>query len=190
MQNSHQIVQLAIKKALTPQEVWIEKSFSPIHRVADVVWPAQKIIFEIQYSPISIHEVQTRNHDYQKMGYDVIWILHEHTFNRSYLTPVERFLRSQTHYFTNINALGHGEIYDQYAYIRRGRRVKKTPRYPIMLSQLSHLKQIPRHFPQERRKWKYSFAGDLFHQTYQTVKPPSLNPYRIFFQWLLEKVCH
>ena len=190
MQNSHRIIQLAFKKALAPQEVWLEKSFPQIRRVADVVWPAQKIIFEIQYSPITVREVQARNRDDRKIGYSVIWILHERRYNRAYLTPVERLLRSQTHYFTNINSLGYGEVYDQYSYIRLGRRVQKTPRFPIILNQLSHLKQIPRHFPKERRKWKHSFGGDLFHQTFEPIKASPFRFYRILFHLLLEKVTH
>lgn len=190
MQNSHRIIQLAIKKALAPQEVWVEKNFPQIGRIADVAWPAQKIVFEIQYSPISAREVRERNHDYRKIGYTVIWILHERRFNRAYLTPAERLLRSQTHYFTNINSLGHGEIYDQYARTRWGRRIERTPQYPINLSQPSYLKQIPRHFPKERRKWKHTFEGDFFHQTFQPAKFSLLRFYRILFQLLLEKVCH
>ncbi|MCC5831626.1 MAG: hypothetical protein JJU12_01090 [Chlamydiales bacterium] len=188
MQNSHRFIQLAIKEALAPQEVWLEKSFPEIGRVADVVWPCRKIIFEIQYSPISAREVKERNRDYGRLGYTVIWILHERRYNRTYLTPAERFLRLQTHYFTNINSLGQGEIYDQYARVRRGRRVERTPCYPITLSHPSYLKQIPRHFPKERRKWKYSFEGDLFHQAFKPVKFSLLRLYRLLFQLLLEKV--
>ena len=190
MQISHRTIQLALKKALAPQEVWLEKSFPQISRVADVVWPAKKIIFEVQCSPISAKEVQERNRDYQKVGYTVIWILHDRYFNRAYLTPVERFLHSYSHYFTNINTFGHGEIYDQYAHIRWGQRIKRTPHYPIAINQLTHLKQIPRHFPKERRKWKLSFGGDLFHQHYQPIKTPSLRLYRLFFHLLLERTCH
>jgi len=190
MLNSHRTIQLALKKALAPQQVWLEKSFPQIRRVADVVWPAQKTIFEVQCSPICAKEVQARNRDYQKEGYTVIWILHDRHYNRAYLTPAERSLRSQTHYFTNINSFGHGEIYDQYAHIQWGRRVKRTPRYPITLNQLSHLKQIPRHFPKERRKWKYSFKGDLFHHPFQPIKPPPFRFYRLFFQLLLERTSH
>jgi len=190
MQNSHRTIQLALKKALAPQEVWLERSFPSIRRVADVVWPAQKTIFEVQYSPISAKEVQARNRDYQKMGYTVIWILHDRHFNRTYLTPAERCLRSQSHYFTNINAFGHGEIYDQYAHIQWGRRVKRTPRYPISIKELTHLKSIPRHFPVDRRKWTLSFGGDLFHQNYQPIKVPRLRLYRLLFQLVLEKTCH
>lgn len=189
MQTSHKKVQLALKKALTPHEVWLEKNFPVIGRIADVVWPAQKLIFEVQCSSISVQEIEARCRDYEKIGFSVIWILHDCCFNRPYLSPAERFLRTKPHYFTNINAMGHGEIYDQYAFIRWGQRIKRTPRYPISPSQLILLKQIPRHLPKERRKWKLSFGGDLFHQEIP-INMPRFRLYRFLFQLLLEKTCN
>ncbi len=188
MQNSHRIIQLALKNALAPKEVWLERSFPQISRIADVVLPSQKIIFEIQCSPISAQEVRARISDYKSAGYTVIWILHDLHFNRVTLTPAERLLRSHTHYFTNMNPFGYGEIYDQYAPILRGRRTKRTPRYPITLNHFISLKQIPRHFPKERRSWRYSFKGDLFHQPFQFEKQSPFRFYHILFQSLIEKI--
>lgn len=190
MQNSHRTIQHFLKESLAPQEVWLEKSFPQIHRIADVVWPEQNIIFEVQYSPLSAREIQARNRDYEKVGYSVIWILHDRHYNREYLTPAERYLRHHSHFFTNINALGHGEIYDQHAYVRFGRRIKRTPRYPLNLNRCLSLKQIPRHFPKERRKWKFSFEGDLLHQEYQPLEQSPFFPYRALFHILLKPKCH
>ncbi|MEM8728221.1 MAG: competence protein CoiA family protein, partial [Chlamydiota bacterium] len=81
----HQAVQRAIGTAL-PQVI-LEKSFPEIHRIADVVYPPKKIIYEIQYSPITLKEVQQRNRDYATLGYTVIWILHDRHFNRKILSP-------------------------------------------------------------------------------------------------------
>ncbi len=190
MQISHRIIQLTLKKALTPQEVWLEHSFPHISRIADVVWPSQKIIFEVQCSPISAKEIQARNRDYQKMGYSVIWILHDRCFNRTRLNAAEHFLRSHSHYFTNINAFGHGEIYDQFAQIRLGRRVKRSPRYPIILSKLSRIEHVPHHFPKERKNWQFSFSNDFFHQASPQLTREPFRFYRTLFNLLLEKNCH
>ncbi len=189
MQNSHRAIQCALKKALAPELVWLEKSFPTINRVADVVWPAQNILFEVQCSPISPQEVEARINAYKQVGYTVIWILHDRRFNQRWETPAERFLRSHPHYFSTMNALGEGEIYDQYAHIRWGERIRRTPRYPITLPAPQHLKHIPRHYPKERRKWKIGFKGDLFQQPYQSLQYTPLGIYRILFQILLEKVC-
>lgn len=188
MQNSHRHIQLALKKALAPEEVWLERSFPQIGRIADCVWPGQKLIFEIQCSRVSPKEILARNRDYQKMGYSVIWILHDRHYNRPSLTLEERLLLPQTHYFTNINSLGSGEIYDQYSQIRWGKRVMRGPRYPIALSSVTLLKQIPRHLPKERRNWLFSFGNDFFHHPYQPIKRPFFPMYRLLFQSLLEKV--
>lgn len=188
MQNSHRHIQLALKKALAPQEVWLERAFPQIGRIADCVWPNQKLIFEIQCSRVSPREILARNRDYQKIGYRVIWILHDRHYNRTFLTLEERILLTQTHYFTNINAFGTGEIYDQHSQIHLRRRVMRGPRYPIILSSIRDLKQIPRHFPKERKRWLYSFGNDFFHHPYQPIKRPLFPLYRLLFQSLLEKV--
>ncbi|MCH9627744.1 MAG: hypothetical protein S4CHLAM2_13870 [Chlamydiales bacterium] len=189
MQNSHRAIQCALKKALAPDLVWLEKPFPSINRVADVVWPAQNIIFEVQCSSISPKEIEARLHAYKQIGYDLIWILHDRRFNQKRESPAERFLRSYPHYFCTMNALGEGEIYDQYAHTRWAERIRRTPRYPITLYAPQHLKHIPPHYPKERQKWKIGFQGDLFQQPFQPLKCTPISLYRILFQILLEKVC-
>ena len=63
----HRAIQKTIK-AHMPQVI-LEKSFPEIHRIADVAFPSKKIVYEIQYSPISLKEVQKRNRDYTSLGY-------------------------------------------------------------------------------------------------------------------------
>src|SRR5687767_12314803 len=79
---------------LPPGECQLERPFKRIHRIADVVWEPQKIVFEIQCSPISLEEVQKRNADYASLGYQVVWILHTKTFNQQRLSAAELYLRT------------------------------------------------------------------------------------------------
>jgi competence protein CoiA len=92
----------------------IEKPYKQIHRIADVSWEQQGIVFEIQYSAISLVEAQERCRDYEKLGLTVVWILHEKRFNKRRMGNSEVFLRQNICYYTNIDAKGQGIIYDQF----------------------------------------------------------------------------
>ncbi len=196
----HLQVQYALQKMLSPEEVLLEQRFREINRIADVVWPAKKLIFEVQCSPISAREIEARNNDYQQIGYFVVWIFHDRRFNRYKLTSAEYYLLPHPHYFTNINILGNGLVYDQWAFIRNGQRVKRTPRFPIYLKQLRPLNrgQISPQFPFDRQRWKLSFKGDLFHRpfAFPFCRTPKerfsllkwiICPFRALFNLLLEK---
>ena len=50
-------------------------------------------MFEIQCSPITAREIEERNSDYQSLGYQVIWILHDSLYNKGRLTAAEYFLQ-------------------------------------------------------------------------------------------------
>lgn len=194
---THLHIQYALQKMLAPHEVWLEHRFPEIGRIADVVWPEKKLIFEVQVSPISAEEISARNRDYQKVGFHVIWILHDRQFNRSFLSSAESFLRSSNHYFTNINASGRGIFYDQYSHVRANRRLKRSLRYPVYFKKVIFLKQkqFPSQFPSERKKWRFAFAGDLFHCGYVNLqKKTFINrwftlPFRLILHLLLEKTC-
>ncbi len=122
---THLLIQLHIRDLLAPEEVWLEKSFPTHGRIADVVWPRKKLIFEVQCSPISPLELLKRNRDYQKLGYHVIWIFHDTYFNRSRLTAAEAALKRQLYLFTNFNEEGQGMIYTQSALFHRGKRTRR-----------------------------------------------------------------
>jgi competence protein CoiA len=124
---THVQIQLHLK-SLIP-EVMLEKPLPEIGRIADALWENRKTIFEVQYSPISLEEVMRRNADYGKMGYTVVWLLHDSRFNRKQLTPAELYLRQGPSYFVNGT-----KIYDQVEVIRDGRRVFKGPPIPIDLT--------------------------------------------------------
>lgn len=195
---THLHIQHALQKMLAPERVLIEHRFPQIGRIADIVWPAQKLIFEVQISPISADEIRARNSDYRKAGYQVIWILHKGRFNRTRVTPAELALRGSPHYFTNINAFGKGFFYDQHATIYLKRRIKRSIPLPISFKRVFpvNMKQLPRQFPEERKKWGISFEGDLFHHPQLCNTSPRassswrhilLTPYRIVLHYLLEK---
>lgn len=97
---------------LFEEEAEMEKRFDPINRIADVACTVSKKIYEIQYSPISLEEAKARCRDYESLGFQVIWILHEDRFNRRKKSPAERFLQTKTCYYTNMDKEGNGVIYD------------------------------------------------------------------------------
>lgn len=127
----HLNVQLFFLQVLPEGECNLEKRFPEISRIADVVWEAKKLIFEIQCSPITSIEVYERNRDYKSMGYEVVWILHDKRFNQLRLTGAEHFLHALPHYFTNMTDEGAGEIYDQFSMIDKGLRLNRMKPLPV-----------------------------------------------------------
>jgi hypothetical protein len=143
----HQSVQKHIYDLLPEGEAIIEHRL-PGH-IADLVWIPEKIIFEIQVSPISIDTAVARTNDYKKLGFQLVWILHQKNFNGSYLSLAELYLRKIPHcYFTNVSIGGHGYIYDQIESIKNNKRVQRGP--PIILD----LKNI---LSKKRRKKGFFF---------------------------------
>ncbi|MFI5342753.1 MAG: competence protein CoiA [Chlamydiales bacterium] len=113
----------------------LEKRFPSINRIADVAWFSQKIVFEIQCSPISALEISQRNQDYLREGWRVVWILHDQRYNQKHLTPAEITLQGHPHYFSNMNAQGEGMIYDQFEIVDKGMRQKRLGCLKIDLAQ-------------------------------------------------------
>jgi competence protein CoiA len=105
-------------KSLFELEAVIEMRFPEISRIADVACPKQKKVYEIQYSPMSLEEAKMRCRDYESIGYQVIWILHDDRFNRRRRGPAERFLRTKTCYYTGWKGKGLPLIYDQLDHLR------------------------------------------------------------------------
>lgn len=132
----HLQLQLRILDLLPRGECFLEHRFPTMARIADVLWLPQKIVFEIQCSPISALEVMQRTQDYSAMGYTVVWILHDSRYNHYRLSAMELYLQQHLHYFSNIDAAGKGIIYDQFALIQGGCRLKKLKRRPIEIAKL------------------------------------------------------
>lgn len=151
----------------------LEVPFEPIGRIADLYWEEQKIIFEVQCSPISAAEVAARNRDYKSLGLYPIWILHGRRFNRLRLTAAELFLRSSPHYFTNIDREGYGFIYDQGSVIARGFRRGKQEPILVDPSKPSFDRSPPPPAPRwlnlRQKEWNIGFYGDL-------LNPPKTDP--------------
>lgn len=132
----HLNVQLFFLSILPAGECDLEKRFPEISRIADVFWINKKIVFEIQCSPISRQEVQERNQDYHRLGFEVIWILHDKRYNQKRLTAAEDFLHYRPHYFTNIDENGAGIIYDQFSILEKGFRTNCMPPLPVDVADL------------------------------------------------------
>jgi competence protein CoiA len=164
----HLQLQSYFLQQLPPGDCSLELPFPSIRRIADVAWLSQKIIFEIQCSPISAQEVLARNRDYQSLGWTVIWILHDQRYNQVRLSAAEIALRSSPYFFSNMNDLGSGIIYDQFDICEQGIRHKRLPPLPINLKGeiRNHLKQDMSPYPlillnQRTSYWKLSLDGDL-----------------------------
>lgn len=138
----HLQVQSHILKLLPTGEAQMEYRFPTINRIADVVWLPQKLVFEIQCSAITAEEVHARNADYKRLGFDVIWILHDNRYNQRRVTAAEKFLELENsipHYFTNIDQEGMGFIYDQFSLVRKGMRHIKLDPLPVEMAQPTRL---------------------------------------------------
>lgn len=183
----HLQTQLFLKKNLTG-EIFLEKRFESINRIADVVWEEKKIIFEVQCSPILAQEVAARNSDYLSCGYRVIWVLHEKRYGGQRMTSAEHFLQQSTHYYTNMDADGNGWIYDRiWGYSQK-------VAVEFILLPIQRLSKTP--FPLRLRaaKWTYRLKGDLFDAVFETSSRKKTTVlqrigrfYRILLQTALEK---
>lgn len=123
----------------------LEVPFPQINRIADVVWEEEKIIFEVQCSPMTASEARSRIADYARAGYQVVFILHDKRFNQYRLSALEAALRGSPCYFSDISKEGVGQLYDQFDQIAHGCRIKCLARLPIDIEspkRLLNLKQI------------------------------------------------
>lgn len=161
----HIQVQCFIQKLIPDGEGFLERRFPEIDRIADVVWLPQKIIFEVQCSPITAAEVEARNRDYQSLGYQVVWILHDSRYNQWRMTAAELALRNSPHYFTDMDFEGRGYIYDQLDLIHKGLRKRVLKPLPVKLEnplkskplQMGHL---PKALQARITYWPLYFSGD------------------------------
>lgn len=188
---AHLQVQETILRQIPVEEGQMEVSFSSIHRIADVAWFSEKIIFEIQCSPISAKEVLERNADYHKLGWQVIWVFHDQCYNQARLTAAEWVMQTAPHYFTNIDEEGNGIIYDQFQVIQKGGRTHRLDPLPVQIKEVRRLNpliqnQNPSFFIRKRFKtWPYAFQGDLIDLS---LSPNSDQDFKNYLQkiYLLE----
>lgn len=214
----HLQVQCHLQGILPENDCLLEHRFPKINRIADVVWPSKKLIFEVQVSGITAEEILCRNHDYSLVGYQVIWLLHDTRFNKFQVSAAEEILRERPHYFTNIDIKGRGVIYDQLDWIQHGVRRKREKPLFVDLTKPQRLVRpiyrVPWVIDNRLKLWPLSFSGDLISQALdleyrpilksyialeeaQKTKPTFasflrrwiVRPYHILFQILLEKAC-
>lgn len=131
---THLQVQWYLFRLLNGEDVVLERRFPEISRIADVVWENQKLVFEVQCSPITKKEVEARNRDYGSIGYQVVWILHEKRFFRRQVSAAEVWLQEHPHYYTSFDSEGVGEIYDQLHLISHCIRHFSTPKTTVNLA--------------------------------------------------------
>jgi len=175
----HLLLQHHLRNLLPEGDSKLECRFESIGRIADVVWESRKLVYEIQYSPITVEEVQARNNDYASVGYQVIWVLHDGRYNQHRLSAVEHFLSQSPHYFTNMNEKGEGFIYDQLSITLQGIRKYKFPSIAIDLSspQKLHcseveelLHELPQIIGKRAQQWTIAFEGDYICHSLNTIR--------------------
>jgi len=210
----HLQVQCQLQKLIS--DVELEKPFPEIKRIADVVWESKKIIFEVQCSSIRAEEVADRNRDYGSLGYQVVWILHDHRFNQFRISAAEEYLQDHPHYYTNMDMEGKGVIYDQFHWIQNGIQRVRFEQLKVSLLNVNTLTSLQSHSDWIKRRvssWPFFFEGDLvsrvmlgenceyldrmlevergmkrsFWRSY--LSRWVVRPYRLFFQLFLEMCC-
>lgn len=203
---THIAIQHTLHTLLPPGEVQLERAFPDIHRIADVVWEKQRCVFEIQCSPISLYEARQRTEDYRTIGFTVIWILHDRTFNKRTLTPSEAYLRQMPCYYTNLGPNNQWFFYDQFDATQNhkrffwGRPLRVDLTKPQIIPQLE--RDPPPRIVQRAHHASLYFTGDLLDRFLRGEypahyasrgSPPTRSRWReacrAAFNWLLHDCC-
>lgn len=139
-------VHLAIQQRLCQQFplgiLTMEKRFPAIGRVADLVWEEKQLVVEVQCAAMTKEEMEARTADYQLLGYQVWWILHDQRYNKKRVSALEAALAQRPYWFTNIDAEGRGMFYRQESLIYRGIRVSWGRRQQVFPQQLGYIPQL------------------------------------------------
>lgn len=176
----HLILQLQLQKILGDETASMERPFFHIHRIADLLWEKEKIAFEIQCSPLDISEAQKRTIDYGKIGYEVVWLLDDRTFNKRFLRPAEEFLRTQSCYYFSFNRTAPSLFYDQMEIILERKRLKKGLPFKVDLSTpcvkpfFEWPDNLPTQIKNRTRQGNRYFRGDLIHRAIQAAIYPAI----------------
>lgn len=169
----HLETQLAIQKA-APEAI-LEFSFPSISRIADVFWPSKKIVFEVQCSSISYEEIRKRTEDYNSLGLQIVWILHDRRYNRRKLSSAELFLNEGNYYFSSIDTKGLGIIYDQFALVKGAKRIFKGAKLPVAISwpyamcEIACTQQWPKEAIARKESREIGFQGDLVDRIHKSA---------------------
>jgi competence protein CoiA len=124
----HLLAQIQLEKSFPDGAIQLERSFLPINRVADLCWEKEKIIFEVQCSPMTPFEAEHRIKDYRSLGYEIVWLLDDKRYNKRILRPTEELLRTHCCYYVSIRQ---DKIYDQMEILHSGLRAKKGNKFQV-----------------------------------------------------------
>lgn len=170
--DDHLLVQLQLKKQFPEGALEMERPFPQISRIADLCWEEEKIVFEIQCSPISPQEAKQRIADYKLCGYDAIWLLDDSRYNKRALRPAEEYLRTHSTYYVHIVQGLNSDFYDQFEVFSKGRRVKRGKKIPLDLRKVRRVfkktfseEKIPKQIIQ--LQISRHFENDRFHRALQ-----------------------
>ena len=174
---AHLQTQYYIHNQLPLEEAALEYRFPQIKRIADVVWLPHKIVFEIQCSFISAEEIMQRNADYRSIGWQTVWILHDERFGKKKISVAEGLLHGSSHYFTNMNDVGIGVVYDRFNIIQGGMRKHSLNQLPIQIPKIKKLKHADsltslQLTNRRLKQWAISFKGDLIDLTLHASDDP------------------
>lgn len=139
----HLLAQIQLQKSFPEGVIQLERPFVKINRVADACWEKEKIVFEIQCSPITEKEVEMRENDYKSIGYCVVWLLDDKRYNRRVIRPAENALRKACAYYVCIRQGLSSVYYDQFEIFLDGRRVKRGKRMMVDLQKIASTPQHP-----------------------------------------------
>jgi hypothetical protein len=172
----HSSVQKWLIEKLGQDNCTEECFFPSIHRIADVAYHPQKVVFEVQLSPMTAQEMIERTEAYYRASWHVIWILHSHTFGRYEASELEEAISLIPHYFTDIG-YRFGRLYDESSFVRGNRRVflglpprriffdtvEIVPRGPLAIQKYERLPQLSFEQLLFQRKsfWSCHLKGDF-----------------------------
>ncbi|MES2272898.1 MAG: competence protein CoiA family protein [Chlamydiota bacterium] len=174
----HMIAQIQLQKLFPEGALQIERPFPQICRIADLCWEKEKIIFEIQCSPMQESEAMARIYDYRTVGFETVWLLDDRRYNKFLLRPAEEFLRSCACYYIDLNREGPSSYYDQFEIIASGMRRKKGGKLKIDLQKPAQIlapldnPNIPKQIL--KRASLLYFWGDRLTFALRSEKNPSL----------------
>lgn len=168
----HLLAQIQLQKSFPADALQMERTFLSINRVADLCWEKEKIIFEIQCSPMTPGEAKHRIADYRTAGYEVVWLLDDKRYNKRILRPAEEFLRTHSCYYL---AIRQNQIYDQMEVFSLGLRVKKGKRFSIDLQQPRLTpKELPKNLPKQIPNCPLYFPGDRLDRAIKSSTHPNI----------------
>ena len=193
---------IAIQKKLATliPELFLEYPFPTIGRIADAVYFPEKLIFEVQCSPISLTEVQRRIRDYGSLGFEVVWVLDDRLYNKSTLSTSELYMREQRSFYASCSHSGEGFFYDKLEFFFGLKRVYSGMPHILQSLYPIKLKKRPFFFPKRFKKCTFYFRGDAYDNLLQsgegkkaqkmeklcTHRPTLRRLFRELFQRLLE----